>query len=108
MDSRLFDKRVRVEKYTNTAAVGYAETKEWTFLKWSWSNISFKGGGMTFFEEGKNAFSRVVLTLRYDVDITYDCRFLYDNQYYYVYHIEDVDRKKYMRITSTNWEEAVE
>jgi len=96
--------------YTNTATEGYAETKEWCFLKETYADIVVKGGGTEYAEEGPMAFTRVEFMVRYDPKITYDTRIKYNNQIYTINHIEPRDvgggpGKHWMKIISVNWED---
>jgi len=97
--------RMSLEKFTNTAEEGYAEDKQWCFLKETWADMYVRSGGSQYAEDGQQAFTRVEFLFRYDEDITYECRIIYENQYYYINHIEPVDRKHWMKIISVNWED---
>ena len=91
------------EKYVNTEEVGYAETKEWVFIKESWADVIVKSGGMDYGEYGNTSFTNVEFVIRYDDAIDYDCRIKYSGQIYSIQHIEPIDRKHWMKIRSQAW-----
>ena len=98
--------QIVLQKYTNTAEEGYAETKEWCFFKETWADVIVRSAGTSFKEEGSMAFTRVEFRIRYDERINMeDYRIVYNNQYYYISHVETIDRKHWMKIISVNWED---
>jgi SPP1 family predicted phage head-tail adaptor len=94
--------RVEIQKYRNTAEVGYAETKEWCFYKETFADIFVQGKGTEYNEYGSHAFTNVEFVVRYDEDLNYDCRVKYNNQIYTINHIENVDRKQWFKLQCVN------
>ena len=103
MGGKILKYPITFKREKNIAEEGYAEDKQWCFFKQTYADVDFKVGGTTYFEEGPGAFTRVVFTIRYDEDIKYEHRIHYDNQIYIINHIQSVDRKHWMKITSVNW-----
>lgn len=97
--------RIEIQKYRNTAQVGYAETKEWVFFKETFADIFVQSKGTEYNEYGSHAFTAVEFVVRYDENIDYDCRIKYNNQVYVINHLEPIDRKQWIKIQSVAWKD---
>lgn len=101
MISARFDRQVVIEKnQKNINSVG-TTTFEWNFLKEKFAGVDYRGGGMissTFY--GERVSTNCTFTIRYDEDVDYSCRIIYNNSIYQIEHIEIVGRKEAMVINT--------
>lgn len=102
----LLNKRIVIEKETtSTNRVG--TTKEtFVFLKECNANKIPTGGTTQYSNEGELPFSTDTFVIRYDDRVGYNCRLIYNNNYYKIEHIEEVERKHWLRLKCIVWERA--
>ena len=95
---------ITIEKeQTSTNSVG-TPTEEYAFWKQTHANVRFLSGSSEYAAEGTLPFTRAEFTIRYDPNINYKCRILYDNQYYEIGHIQTIGRNHWLKIVSVVWE----
>lgn len=90
---------------TTTNRVGTPQ-ETYVFLKEAWANVFVASGNTQYGSEGQLPFSQNIFTVRYDDKIDYKCRIIYNNNYYKIEHIEEVERKHWLQIRTVVWERA--
>ena len=98
------NKLITIEKENTTVNAVGTPTEVYLLLRKVWANVYIKSGATEFNMEGAVPFTMVEFTIRYDPQIDYKCRILYENQYYHIAHIETIERKHWLKIRATVWE----
>ena len=100
------NKLITFEKESTTKNRVGTPTESYVFLKTKYAELYVTGGASSYGADGTIPFTNDVFVIRYDEDINYKCRIIYNNQYYKIEHIEEVGRKQFMRIKTIVWERA--
>jgi len=104
----LLNKEIIFEKETtSTNAVG-TPVETYSFMKQTWAKVYVYNGGSDYDIEGTLPFTRSEFTVRYDKNINYKCRILYEAQYYEIGHIETIGRNHFLKIRTVVWEGETE
>jgi len=99
-------KQITIEKEsTSTNRVGTPQ-ESYTFLKDTYADIYIQAVTTQYSTTGSLPFSQTVFTIRYDEDVDYKCRLIYNNNYFKIESIEEIGRKHWMRIRCIVWERA--
>ena len=104
MRPSILNKQITFEKEVTTKNAVGTPTESYSFLKQSYADVRVLNGGTEYTTESSIPFTRVEFTIRWDSDINYKCRILYDNQYYEINHIETLGRNHWLKIRSVVWE----
>jgi SPP1 family predicted phage head-tail adaptor len=104
MISSAFNRFIIFEKETSSKNAVGTPTEPYTFLKETWANFRLLSGGTQFTQEAGLPYSDVEFTIRYDPDINYACRIVFDNQYYRIQHIFTEGRMDFTKIRCKVWE----
>jgi SPP1 family predicted phage head-tail adaptor len=98
------NRQITVEKsVSSTSRVGTPKLT-YSFLKNTFAEVNQNSGDSNYTQSGQLPFNKTEFYLRYDVDINYKCRILYDNEYYKIEHIQKIGRNLWMKISTINWE----
>lgn len=92
------DTEISFEKETTTSNDIGTPVETYVFLKKKWSTVTYTGGRTIGEEHADRTITDTVFTIRYDEDVNYKCRILYNNCTYFIKHIEIIGRKVGMRI----------
>lgn len=101
-----FRKLITIEKETSSANRVGTTKETYSFLKQKYADLYVAGGTSQYGQQGTLPFSSDIFVIRYDQDVDYKCRIIYNNNYYKIEHIEEVGRKQFMRIKTVVWERA--
>ena len=101
-----FRKLITIERESTAKNRVGTQTETYTFLKQKYADLYVAGGTSQYGQEGTLPFSADIFVIRYDADVDYKCRIIYNNNYYKIEHIEEVGRKQFMRIKTVVWERA--
>jgi SPP1 family predicted phage head-tail adaptor len=104
MNVNYLNKNIGFEFYdVSTNSLG-TPIENWTFLKESYANVRLLNGD-TAVGDGDSAFTTLEFTVRYDEDINYKCRIIYEHQPYAIKHIWTEGRLDWTKIRAKVWEE---
>lgn len=95
--ARLDRKIVFERETTSRNAIGTPE-ETYAFLKGKYATVSYSTGRTYGDSFAERTSTDAVFTIRYDQDVNYKCRILYNGSYYVIRHIETLGRKESMRI----------
>jgi len=101
-----FRKLITIERESSTKNRVGTMKPDYVFLKQKYADLYVAGGTSQYGQEGTLPFSTDIFVIRYDADVDYKCRIIYNNNYYKIEHIEEVGRKQFMRIKTVVWERA--
>jgi len=100
------DKQLVIEKETTaTNRVGTPE-ETYEFYKEAWAQKVMTTATTQYAPQGQIPFSGDDFILRFDEDIDYKCRVIYNNNYYKIEGIEFIGRRHYMKLETIVWERA--
>jgi len=90
---------ITIEKATRAkdATIGHPKDTYATLYS-TWAGVSYGAGSFNKDNAGSNVRVDAAFTIRYDEDVNYKCRILYEEQYYEFDHIEIIGRNEGMRI----------
>ncbi len=97
-------KLIKVEKTPTSFEDGTTPMESYEPLKYIYAQVTKKSGGMQITENGIIIPSQIEVTIRYDKDIDYHCRFVIDNQIYRINDIYIPGRNDWQIIECTRWE----
>jgi head-tail adaptor len=97
MLSGLLDKYITIEKETTTINAVGTPIETYAKLKDTFATIKYTAG-RTDFEEGEMPNTDVDFSIRWDTNVNYKCRIVYNSEYFKILHIELIGRKDGMRI----------
>lgn len=106
MNTRSLDKQIVIEKETTTTNAVGTPQETYVFYRECYANLTVRSGGTQYNPNGQVPFSTDDFIIRYDKDVNYKCRIIYNNNYYKIEHIEELGRKKYLKIKTIVWERA--
>lgn len=97
-----------IEKATRTKGSSIGNPKD-TYAPFyeTWAGVSYGGGSFNKDNAGSNVRIDATFTIRYDEDVNYKCRILYENQYYSFDMIEIIGRNEAQRIRTIRYTEEV-
>lgn len=99
---------IRFEKKT-ISQDSYGNVKEkWEFLKDKFASILKNSSRNNYESEGRQVTYTTTFYIRYDSDIDYNCRILYNGSYYIIMNIEEDGRKEALRLVTERWLDADE
>jgi len=106
----VLDKSVVIQRYENTAAVGYGQKMQWNFVKDAMAKIIVKAGDTQAAPQGPLTFDRVDIIVYYDDAIDMECRVVYNRQKYKIRHMQEIGeqnigQKMYLKLTAIKWYE---
>lgn len=98
MLSAKFDRNIRIESKTkSTNSVG-VPTYTYSFLKSKRASVDYGGGRMSVGEYAQRVQTDITFTIRFDSDVDYSCRIIFNNSIYRIEHIEVIGRNEGQRI----------
>ena len=98
---------IAIEKATNAKGATGVPTDTYAALYETWAGVSYGGGSFNKDNAGSNVRIDATFTLRYDSEINYKCRILYESQYYAIDMIEIIGRNDGLRIRTIRYTEEV-
>ena len=108
MFTSVLNKQITIEKEaTSTNRVGTPK-ETYTFFKQAWAQKVNKGVNTRYGAEGENPFSTDDFIIRFDEEINYKCRVIYNNNYYKIEGIEFIGRRHWMKLKCIVWERATQ
>ena len=94
----MYDRLITIQrKTTERNAVGTPKNT-WAFLKSKFTHVQYQRGNTTGGDHGEQTTTDAVFTIRWDPDIDYNCRVMFENKRYRIRHIEHVGRMEKMRL----------
>jgi len=108
MLASLLDKQLVIEiERTTTNRVGTPK-ETYEFLKETWAQKVQNVATTQYAPEGQVPFSGDVFIIRYDEEINYKCRVIYNNNYYKIEGIDYIGRRHWMKLKCIVWERATQ
>ena len=108
MLASLLNKQLTIEKeVTATNRVG-TPTETYEFLKQSWAQKVQNTAVTQYDPQGQIPFSTDNFIIRYDEEINYKCRIIYNNNYYKIEGIDYIGRRHWMKLKCIVWERATQ
>ena len=95
-----FSKRITIEKSVNGSTTTGKPIKSFQKIKDTFANVYIAGGATQYNDQYDNVKTTVTFTIRYDSNVDYDCRIVYNSRNYNIQFIEDIDVKRYLKITT--------
>lgn len=100
------NKQIVIEKETSVKnAVGTIK-EEYSFFKEVYADVFISSGSAQYAPEGTVPFTNVFMTVRYDKELDYKCRIVYNNNYYKIEHIEEIGRRHWMKLKVIVWDRS--
>lgn len=94
------DRRVVLYSFTETQSASGMPTKSWSIYRTVWAFVEDGGGAETITAEAPTPKANLFFTIRYNSAITEKYRILYNSVKYNITHIEEIDRKRYLKLTA--------
>jgi head-tail adaptor len=108
-NSNDLQKLVEIWKETTTTNSVGTPTESYLLYKKTYARILFKSGTSINTEnKGVLPTAYTEILVRYDSEIDYKCKVKYNNWWYLIGYIEEVDRKAFMRLDCTVYEDVNE
>ena len=95
-----------IEKETTAKNRVGTPQETYAFLKETYADVFIQGGTTQYDTAGQLPFSQTVFTVRYDENIDYKCRLIYNNNYYKIESIQEMGRKHWIRLRCIVWERS--
>lgn len=99
------NKRILLQKYSDTKNKFGTPEKTWSDYRYTWAGVKYTGGGTDYEEYGAIAHTNAEFTIRYNSQITYDYRIYYANQFYKILHIEIIGNNEGLRLVTIKFED---
>lgn len=98
MEIGQLDRRIVLQRCTETQT-DYGELiRTWSNLGTVWANVNFRGGSEGFEAEQLTANTQIIFTIRYVSYLQPKDRIYYNSKYYDILNIIELDRKCYMQL----------
>jgi len=108
MLASLLNKQLVIEKEsTITNRVGTPK-ETYVFLKETWAQKVQNTAVTQYDPQGQIPFSTDDFIIRYDEEINYKCRIIYNNNYYKIEGIDYIGRRQWMKLKCIVWERATQ
>ena len=100
MNAGLMDELVTVQQFTTTTDSNTGEKlQSWFTYSTPWSRIQeAESGSESVDSDRREAKQTVTFTMRYDSGINPKMRIVWENKYYNIINIADLERRMYLRI----------
>ncbi len=100
MNAGLMDELVTVEQYTMTTDSNTGEKlQSWSIYSTPWARIQEgESGSETVDADRREHKQTVTFTLRYDSGINTKMRIVWENKYFNIINIADLERRMYLKI----------
>ena len=100
MNAGLMDELVTVQQFTTTTDSNTGEKlQSWSTYSTPWSRIQEgESGSETVDADRREAKQTVTFTMRYDSGINPKMRIVWENKYYNIINIADLERRMYLKI----------
>jgi len=108
MLASLLNKQIVIEKETTTVNRTGTPEKSYVFLKETWAQKLDNIASTRYEQEGQLAFSLEYFIIRFDEEINYKCRVIYNNNYYKIEGIDFIERRHWMKLKCIVWERATQ
>jgi len=108
MLASLLNKQLVIEiEATTTNRVG-TPTETYEFLKETWAQKVQNNATTQYDPIGQVPFSGETFIIRFDEEINYKCRVIYNNNYYKIEGIDFIGRRHWMKLKCIVWERATQ
>ena len=95
------DRRINLYTYTQTQSQTGEPVRSWTLLAAVWALVEYSGGSENIIADTPTATADIFFTIRYRSSITEKIRVEYHGVSYNVTHIEEIDRKRYLKLSAS-------
>lgn len=95
------DRRVNLFSYTETQSSTGQAVKTFTLYKAVWAKVEYGGGSEAITSDAPTPMADLYFIVRYDANITEKTRVEYRGVKYNITHIEEVERKVYLKLTAS-------
>jgi head-tail adaptor len=102
MNANFLNKFIIFEKQITTVDSYNSPIKTYTFLKESYAGVKMIGGDLLY-TNGEIPYNNLEFLIRYDPDIDYSCRILYENNYYEIKQVFTIGRQDFTKIIGKVW-----
>ncbi len=108
MLASLLDKQLVIEKeVTTTNRVGTPK-ETYEFFKETWAQKVQNKATTQYDANGQVPFSTDDFIIRFDEEINYKCRVIYQNNYYKIEGIDYIGRRHWMKLKCVVWERSTQ
>jgi len=95
------DRRITIYSHTDTQSATGEPIRSWSLIRTCWAFVELAGGSETIIGNTPTVRSDKTFTIRYSSVINENVRIEFEGQKYNIQHIEEIDRKRYMKISAT-------
>lgn len=95
-----------IEKETTTKNAVGTPKETYEFYRECWADKVPKSGTTQYDTTGSLPFSTDDFIIRFDKEVNYKCRIIYNNNYYKIEHIDYIGRKQWMKLQLIVWDRA--
>ena len=109
MLASLLNKQITIEKETTSTNRVGTPKETYVFYKEAWAQKVEKPAANTQYDAmGQVPFSSDDFIIRFDEDIDYKCRVIYNNNYFKIEGIDLIGRRHWMKLKCVVWERATQ
>jgi len=98
---------IEVWKYDYSDNTGGTPIETFKLYRKKYANLKVNSGNTENTELGKLPNTNVTFIVRYDNTIDYRCQIKYNSKFYEITHIEIIDRKAWMKLQTTVYNERI-
>jgi SPP1 family predicted phage head-tail adaptor len=95
------DRRITISEATVLQSATGEPVRTWAVTRTCWANVEYSGGSETIITDTPTVKADKFFTIRYTTAISEKSRIIYDGKAYNVTHIEEIDRKRYLKVTAS-------
>jgi len=104
----LLNKQIVIEKEVTTTNSKGTPKETYEFFKEAWAQKVQNNAVTQYNELGQIPFSTDDFIIRFDEEINYKCRVIYNNNYYKIEGIDYIGRRHWMKLKCIVWERATQ
>lgn len=105
MLAHLLNKRILLQEKTSSRNAMGTPEDNWVDYRYTWAGVKYTGGGTDFEELGEIASTQTEFIIRYNPDIDYYFKIIYNNQKYKILHIEVTGNNEGLRLKTIRFED---
>lgn len=95
------DRRIQFLSRTVTQTATGEPSRSWSSFLTCWAQVEESSGGETITADTPTVTHELLFTVRYRSTITELLRILYNGKNYQITHIEEIERRNYLKITAS-------
>jgi SPP1 family predicted phage head-tail adaptor len=95
------DRRISIWTPTATQTATGEPLRTYTLLRTCWAQVIESGGNESIIADTPTVTRDLFFTIRYYSGITEKMRIIYNSTNYNITHIEEIDRRNYLKLTAS-------